>query len=99
MAVSRREFLKASVATSVAAGSLSWFGASEVFGADTVVIPSASHWGPFKAVVKKGVLVGVQPLPGIDAMPSSGSSICCGRASCTTKRCSEAPPWRAASTA
>ena len=59
MAVSRREFLKASVATSVAAGSLSWFGASEVFGADTVVIPSASHWGPFKAVVKKGVLVGV----------------------------------------
>ena len=70
MAVSRREFLKASVATSVAAGSLSWFGASEVFGADTVVIPSASHWGPFKAVVKKGVLVGVQPLPGIDAMPT-----------------------------
>ena len=70
MSMSRREFLKASVASAVAANGLAWFGAGEVFGADTVVIPSASHWGPFKAVVKKGVLVGIQPLADIDAMPT-----------------------------
>ncbi len=70
MSMSRREFLKASIASAVAANGLAWFGAGEVFGADTVVIPSASHWGPFKAVVKKGVLVGIQPLADIDAMPT-----------------------------
>ncbi|MFA7268302.1 MAG: molybdopterin-dependent oxidoreductase [Sterolibacterium sp.] len=70
MNISRRDFLKASAASAIAANGLSWFGANEVFGADTIVIPSACHWGPFKAVVKKGVLVGVQPLSDIDAMPT-----------------------------
>jgi trimethylamine-N-oxide reductase (cytochrome c) len=70
MSMSRRGFLKTTVATAIAANGLTWFGASEVFGADTVVIPSASHWGAFKAVVKKGVLIGVQPLTDIDAMPT-----------------------------
>ncbi len=70
MTMSRRGVLKASVATAVAANGLNWFSPTEVFASDTVVIPSASHWGPFKAVVKKGVLVGVQPLKDIDAMPT-----------------------------
>ncbi len=70
MNVSRRDFLKTSIATAVTANGLSWFSAAEVFGADTVVIPSASHWGPFKAVVKNGVLIGIQPLSDIDALPT-----------------------------
>ena len=53
MTMSRRGVLKASVATAVAANGLNWFSPTEVFASDTVVIPSASHWGPFKAVVKK----------------------------------------------
>jgi trimethylamine-N-oxide reductase (cytochrome c) len=69
--MSRRGFLSTTVATSVAAGGLSLFGLTEVFGADTKLIPSASHWGPFNAVVKNGVLVGVQPLTQIDAMPTT----------------------------
>lgn len=69
MGMTRRDFLKASIASAVAAQGVTLFGASEVFGGDTVVIPSASHWGPFKAVVKRGVLVGVQPLKDVDAMP------------------------------
>ena len=71
MNMTRRNFLKASVASAIAANGLTWFSASEVFGADTVLIPSASHWGPFKAVVKKGVLVGIQPLTDVDAMPTT----------------------------
>lgn len=70
MSLTRRNFIKTSIATAVAANGLTWFGANQVFGEDTVVIPSASHWGPFKAVVKNGVLVGIQPLPDIDAMPT-----------------------------
>lgn len=70
MSISRRDFLKTSIATAIATNGLTWFGASEVFGADTVVIPSASHWGPFKAVVRNGVLVGIQPLSDIDALPN-----------------------------
>ena len=70
MNFSRRDFLKTSIATAVTANGLSWFSAAEVFGADTVVIPSASHWGPFKAVVKNGVLIGIQPLSDIDALPT-----------------------------
>lgn len=71
MSMTRRNLLKTSVATAVAANGVAWFGAREVFGADTTLIPSASHWGPFKAVVKKGVLVGVQPLEDVDAMPTT----------------------------
>jgi trimethylamine-N-oxide reductase (cytochrome c) len=70
MSLSRRDFLKTSIATAITANGLSWFSAAEVFGADTVVIPSASHWGPFKAVVKNGVLIGIQPLSDIDALPT-----------------------------
>lgn len=74
MSHSRRKFLKSAVATGlatkVAAGGLTIFPVTQVFGDDTVVIPHASHWGPFKAVVRDGVLVGVQPLPGIDAKPT-----------------------------
>lgn len=71
MEISRRGFLKTTIASSIAAGGLSLFGLKEVFGADTILIPSASHWGPFNAVVKKGVLVGIQPLTDIDAMPTT----------------------------
>lgn len=71
MTMTRRGLLKASVATAVATGGLTWFGPDEAFAADTVVIPSADHWGPFKAVVKNGVLVGVQPLKDVDATPTS----------------------------
>ncbi len=71
MEISRRGFLKTAIASSIAAGGVSLFGLKEVFGADTVLIPSASHWGPFNAVVKKGVLVGIQPLGDIDAMPTT----------------------------
>ena len=70
MNISRRDFLKASAATAIATSGLTWFGAREVFAADTVVIPSASHWGPFKAVVKNGVLIGIQPRDDIDALPN-----------------------------
>ena len=71
MKMTRRDLLKASVASAVTTGALTWFKADEVFAADTVVIPSASHWGPFKAVVKNGVLVGVQPLKDVDASPTT----------------------------
>src|SRR5699024_2455280 len=46
------------------------FKAGEAFAAETVTIPSASHWGPFNAVVKDGVLVGVQPVDRLDPMPT-----------------------------
>lgn len=68
MQLNRRSFIKTTVASAVAANGLTWFKPNEAFAADTVTIPSASHWGPFKAVVKDGVLVGVQPMPEIDAM-------------------------------
>ncbi len=75
MSHSRRRFLKAAVAaglaTKGAATSLAIFPTTQVFGADTIVIPHASHWGPFKAVVRDGVLIGVQPLPGVDARPTA----------------------------
>src|SRR5690606_40930743 len=70
MQFSRRTFLKTTVASAVAAHGVSWFGADEVFAGDTVTIPSASHWGPFRAVVKDGVLIGVQAVPELDAMPT-----------------------------
>ena len=71
MTITRRGLLKASVASAVTANGLTWFAADEVFAADTQVIPSASHWGPFKAVVKNGVLVGIQPLKDVDATPTT----------------------------
>lgn len=70
MQFSRRKFLKTTIASAVAANGLSWFSAGQAFASDTVVIPSASHWGPFKAVVKNGVLVGIQPVSELDAMPT-----------------------------
>ncbi|MBV2235313.1 MAG: twin-arginine translocation signal domain-containing protein, partial [Sterolibacterium sp.] len=70
MDINRRQFLKAGVAGSIAAGGLTWFKAGQVFAADTLTIPSASHWGPFKAVVRNGVLIGVQPLNDLDALPN-----------------------------
>lgn len=70
MEISRRNFLKASLASAVAANGLTIFSSKEVFGDDTVLIPHACHWGPFKAVVKNGVLIGVQPLTELDAMPT-----------------------------
>lgn len=70
MGFTRRKFLKSTVATAVAANGLTWFAPKHVFAADTITIPSASHWGPFNAVVKDGVLIGVQPIAELDAMPN-----------------------------
>ncbi|MHB1375519.1 MAG: molybdopterin-dependent oxidoreductase [Thauera sp.] len=70
MSLSRRAFLKSTAAIAVASGGLKLFGLNEVFASDTVLIPHASHYGPFKAVVKNGVLIGVQPLAGFDPMPT-----------------------------
>src|SRR5699024_4396146 len=71
MALTRRDFLKASaVATTVAASGLKVFGPNEAFAADTVLIPHATHYGPFKAVVKDGKLIGVQAIKELDAMPT-----------------------------
>ncbi|MGF1692406.1 molybdopterin-dependent oxidoreductase [Photobacterium kagoshimensis] len=72
MAISRRNFLKTSIATAVAAGGgLMVYPASKFFDDEDIeVIPHASHWGPFNAIVKAGVLVGIQPRKEIDAMPT-----------------------------
>jgi hypothetical protein len=55
MGISRRTFLKSTVATAVAANGSVLFAPDAVFGSDTVIIPPASHYGPFKAVVQNGV--------------------------------------------
>ena len=73
MSVNRRNFLKMSSLAAVginAASTLTVFSCDHVFDDDTILIPHASHWGPFKAVVKDGKLIGVQPLKDIDAMPT-----------------------------
>ncbi|MGF1789333.1 molybdopterin-dependent oxidoreductase [Photobacterium profundum] len=72
MAISRRTLLKTSIATAVAAaGGLVIFPASKIFSDDDVdVIPHASHWGPFNAIVKDGILIGIQPRKELDAMPT-----------------------------
>lgn len=73
MKISRRSFLKktaAVAAVAVTTKGLSLFGPNHVFAEDTVLIPHASHYGPFNAVVKDGVLIGIQPLEGVDAMPT-----------------------------
>lgn len=70
MGISRRTFLKSTLATAVAANGLTLFKPMDSFADDTVLIPHACHWGPFNAVVKDGVLIGVQPLTELDAMPT-----------------------------
>ncbi len=70
MTLSRRAFLKSTLASAIAANGLTLFSPKDTFGDDTVLIPHACHWGPFNAVVKNGVLVGVQPLNELDAMPT-----------------------------
>lgn len=70
MGISRRHFLKGSIATAIATNGLTLFAPSHVFGASTTLIPHASHWGPFNAVVENGVLIGVQPMTDLDAMPT-----------------------------
>lgn len=58
MAISRRTFLKTSIATAVTAGGgLMVYPASKLFDDEDIeVIPHASHWGPFNAIVKSGYL-------------------------------------------
>ena len=70
MNISRRSFLSSSIAATSALPALTMFGPSAVFGADTVLIPHATHFGPFKGVIKNGKLIGVQPIESIDAMPT-----------------------------
>ena len=70
MTLSRRNFLKGSVATAIAANGLTLFPAGKVFASDTITIPSATHYGPFKAVVKSGTLIGVQPINDVDPFPT-----------------------------
>jgi trimethylamine-N-oxide reductase (cytochrome c) len=70
MTLSRRNFLKGSVATAIAANGLTLFPAGKVFASDTITIPSATHYGPFKAVVKGGTLIGVQPINDVDPFPT-----------------------------
>ncbi|MFG0906664.1 molybdopterin-dependent oxidoreductase [Photobacterium damselae] len=70
MSLSRRNFLKGSVATAIAANGLTLFPAGKIFASDTQVIPSATHYGPFNAVVKNGKLIGVQPVNDIDPFPT-----------------------------
>ena len=69
MDIDRRRFLK-SAAFLASAPTLTLFHPDAVFGEDTRLIPHATHYGPFKAVVKQGKLIGVQPLKDIDAMPT-----------------------------
>ena len=71
MSMSRRKFLKSSLVAAGAVPALTLFGPDVVFGKDTKLIPHATHFGPFNAVVKNGKLVGVQPVGNIDAMPTS----------------------------
>ncbi|MGS0689272.1 molybdopterin-dependent oxidoreductase [Shewanella sp. 30m-9] len=70
MTFSRRTFLKSALASTVAAQGLTLFPAGKVFADDTQSIPHASHYGPFNAIVKEGVLIGVQPLKDIDPFPT-----------------------------
>ncbi|APD07971.1 trimethylamine-N-oxide reductase (cytochrome c) [Flavobacteriaceae bacterium UJ101] len=70
--MNRRDFLELSsiAATGVALGGLTLFSCDHQFDNETVLIPHACHWGPFKAVVKNGTLIGVQPLKEFDEMPT-----------------------------
>ena len=77
--ITRRAFLKSSVAAGIAASGLVIFGCGSGSSAEApdneipegaVLIPHATHFGAFNAVVLDGVLIGVQPLDDIDAMPT-----------------------------
>lgn len=72
--ITRRAFLKSSVAASIAAGGLMIFGCGSDSDGEipegAVLIPHATHFGAFMAVVLDGVLIGVQPREEIDAMPT-----------------------------
>ncbi|WP_119006031.1 molybdopterin-dependent oxidoreductase [Vibrio halioticoli] len=71
MTISRRNFLKGSLATAIVTGSgLTLFSIDKVFDEDTQIIPHASHFGPFNAIVKDGVVIGIQPISELDAMPT-----------------------------
>jgi trimethylamine-N-oxide reductase (cytochrome c) len=70
MSLSRRNFLKSAIATAVVANGLTLFPSNYAFAADIIRIPSASHWGPFFAIVKDGKLVGIQPRKDIDPYPT-----------------------------
>ena len=70
MPISRRNFLKSAVATAIAANGLTLFPANFAFADDTLLIPSASHWGAFYGVVKDGKLIGIQPRKEIDPLPT-----------------------------
>ncbi|WP_434361906.1 molybdopterin-dependent oxidoreductase [Parasalinivibrio latis] len=70
MPLSRRDFLKSALATAVAANGLSLFPVNFAFADDVQKIPSASHWGPFYAIVKNGELIGIQPREDIDPLPT-----------------------------
>ncbi len=70
MNISRRKFLASSIAAASAAPVLTLFGPGAVFSEDTLLIPHATHYGPFNGVIKNGKLVGVQPIESIDAMPT-----------------------------
>ena len=59
MSISRRSFLKSSLAAAGAVPALTLFGPKAVFAKDIELIPHASHYGAFKAVVKDGKLIGV----------------------------------------
>ncbi len=69
MSVTRRQFLKTTSAVTLGGG-LTLFSPETVFGKDTKIIPHASHYGPFHAVVKDGRLIGVKPIVSLDAMPT-----------------------------
>ncbi|SFZ98798.1 Anaerobic dimethyl sulfoxide reductase chain A [hydrothermal vent metagenome] len=68
----RRNFMKLSsgVVAASAIPSATVFANDKKLDKDVELIPHASHYGPFKAVVKKGKLIGVQPLEDVDAMPT-----------------------------
>ena len=70
MSMNRRSFLKTSLVAAGALPALTLFGPKAVFGKDVTLIPHATHFGPFNAVIKDGKLIGVQTLTEIDAMPT-----------------------------
>ncbi|CAM2834249.1 molybdopterin-dependent oxidoreductase [Moritella viscosa] len=70
MSISRRNFLKSSLAAAGAVPALTLFGPKAVFAKDIELIPHATHYGAFNAVVKDGKLIGVQTLSDIDALPT-----------------------------
>jgi len=71
MPIKRRDFLKSTFgAASASALPLQFFAADHVFANGEQTIPHATHFGPFKGVVKDGKLMGVQAIKKYDAMPT-----------------------------